>query len=439
MRCFRFIVTLSLAFAPLSVAQVGLPSVRLPAPGVGLPSLPATDPSLQPKLDAELRGSDLTGLRRSRIRTLLRTHRDSVEADDHGNPFVRGELVLLPSSGEALRAVEAAGLTIVRESTLDALGIRIVLLHISSGTLGALERLRAADPEGVYDLNHIYLGSGKQAQSVPQVHEAPAADAGAAGGSSTARLGLIDSGVDAEHEVFRTATLHPHGCSGRGSPDSHGTAVASLMVGSVADFHGAAPGAELYAVDVYCGSPTGGSVAAVAEAFEWLAQQRVPVINVSLVGPDNHVLGVIVERLIARGHIIVAAVGNDGPAAPPLFPAAWPGVIGVTAVDARRRVLVEAGRGVQVRFAAPGAQMVAARLPSGYALVRGTSFAAPIVAGLLSLKLQAIDKVRADAAVAALAGEAVDLGAPGPDVVYGYGLVGESLRRQPALAAFRVD
>ena len=83
--------------------------------------------------------------------------------------------------------------------------------------------------------------------------------------------------------------------------------------------------------------------------------------------------------------------------------------------------------------------MVAARLPSGYALVRGTSFAAPIVAGLLSLKLQAIDKVRADAAVAALAGEAVDLGAPGPDVVYGYGLVGESLRRQPALAAFRVD
>ena len=156
-------------------------------------------------------------------------------------------------------------------------------------------------------------------------------------------------------------------------------------------------------------------------------------------GPDNHVLEAIVERLIARGHIIVAAVGNDGPAAPPLFPAAWPGVVGVTAVDARRRVLVEAERGPQVRFAAPGAQMVAAKRPSGYILVRGTSFAAPIVAGLLSLKLSMVDKVAADSAIAALASEAADLGAPGPDAVYGYGLVGESLRRQPALAAFRVD
>jgi subtilisin family serine protease len=113
--------------------------------------------------------------------------------------------------------------------------------------------------------------------------------------------------------------------------------------------------------------------------------------------------------------------------------------VGVTAVDAHQRALVEAARGAQVKFAAPGAQMAAAKRPSGYTLVRGTSFAAPIVAGLLSLNLQVVDKVAADKAVATLASQALHLGAPGPDPVYGYGLVGASLRRQPALAAFRVD
>src|SRR5256885_5630000 len=53
------------------------------------------------------------------------------------------------------------------------------------------------------------------------------------------------------------------------------------------------------------------------------------------------------QNVLARGHLVVAAVGNDGPAAPPLYPAAWPGVVGVTAVDARQQVLGEALRGAR--------------------------------------------------------------------------------------------
>lgn len=73
-------------------------------------------------------------------------------------------------------------------------------------------------------------------------------------------------------------------------------------------------------------------------------------------------------------------MGYDGPAAPPLYPAAYPGVVGVTALDARRRVIFEAERGPQVMFAAPGADIPAANSSDGFANVRATSFAAPLVA-----------------------------------------------------------
>ena len=76
---------------------------------------------------------------------------------------------------------------------------------------------------------------------------------------------------------------------------------------------------------------------------------------------------------------MVAAVGNDGPAAPPQFPASYPGVIAVTGVDAGDRALREAGRALHLDYAAPGADLVAALPGKGYVAVRGTSFAAPLV------------------------------------------------------------
>ena len=180
------------------------------------------------------------------------------------------------------------------------------------------------------------------------------------------RVGLIDSGVDGSHPVFREALIHPWGCGGRVLPSAHGTAVASLLVGQSTRFHGVLDKAELYAADVYCNAPTGGAVDALAAAFAWLAQQRVAVINVSLVGPDNAALAQIVRALTSRGYLLVAAVGNDGPAAPPLYPASYPHVVGVTAVDAHRRVLIEAARGNQVMFAARGADMSAADIGGKY-------------------------------------------------------------------------
>jgi subtilisin family serine protease len=421
MRALATILAVMLTHA--ASAQIGVPSgVRLPS--VSVPNLPAGAP-LDAALARQAGTVDLRELRRLQVRELLR-HREVIEADPHGAPIVRGEVLALVRHDGAV----PDGLAVLREVPLEGLALRIVVLHAATDTARALQRLQNADPAGAYDFNHVYTESGVLAAAATDQAPAPA---GAR--ALPATLGLIDSGVDESHEAFAGLTLHQHGCTGRRVPDAHGTAVASLMVGRAAAFHGAAPGATLYAADVFCGLATGGAVDAVAEAFAWLARERVPVINVSLVGPPNRLLGEVIAALLARGHIVVAAVGNDGPAAPPLYPAAWPGVVGVTAVDARAHVLPEAERGAQVKFAAPGADMAAAALAHGYVLVRGTSFAAPLVAGLLAPSLTAPDRAAAEAAVTTLERGAQHLGAPVPNAVSGYGLVGAELRRQPALAA----
>jgi subtilisin family serine protease len=447
------LLTLLLLGVQVAAAQVGLPAVRLPGlpavstpglPGANAPGLPATAPlpdvlGSAAALGGELDSGQLRELRQLRIRELLRRHRDVLETDPNGALIVRGEVLVLSPDAAALQAAAAAGFTVVRVRTLGELGLHILVLQAPGRTAHALKQLQRLDPAGTYDFNHVYLESGALSQGAPPPAAAaqgtPAVTASAAPAASAgARVGLIDSGVDVAHEVFHGLSIHAHGCGGAAIPAAHGTAVASLLVGRAAAFHGAAPGGELYAADVFCGAPTGGATDLVADAFAWLVGARVPVINVSLVGPPNRMLATVVESVLARGYLVVAAVGNDGPAAAPLYPAAWPGVIGVTAVDGRGRVLPEAERGPQVRFAAPGADMAAARSPRGYALVRGTSFASPIVAGLLALGLREPGEPAAGQALAELARRAVAHGAAGRDPAYGAGIVGADLRPPATLA-----
>jgi hypothetical protein len=368
----------------------------------------------------------LSDVRRLQIANLIRANPRSVAADPHGNPIVRDELLAFSPSAKGLEAARALGLEIVREQAIEDLDIRLLVLKPRTNLRIAktLRQLREADPGGTYDFNHLYLGGGlgRALADAP-----PPSENGASAGSTdrpASRVGLIDAGVDIAHPAFHDAVIHPWGCGNRILPSTHGTEVASLLVGQATGLHGVLGGAELYAANVYCDAPTGGAVDALAAAFSWLAQQRVAVINVSLVGPDNAALAQIVRALAARGYLLVAAVGNDGPAAPPLYPASYPRVVGVTAVDSHRRVLIEAARGKQVMFAAPGADMVAADNGGKYSAVRGTSFAAPIVAGLLAQMLSAPDLSASDAAVEALALHAIDLGPPGRDLTYGFGLVG---------------
>src|SRR3546814_12841191 len=119
-----------------------------------------------------------------------------------------------------------------------------------------------------------------------------------------------------------------------------------------------------------------------------MAANGVRIVTISLVGPDNPLLAGAVSAARRKGLILVAAVGNDGPAAPPAFPASYDGVVAVTGVDGRNRALIEAGRALPLDYSAPGADMVAATLTGEASRVRGTSFAAPFLAGSLYRPLQ---------------------------------------------------
>lgn len=417
-------LSLALLIAAPAGAQLALPAV---------PTLPTDLPqrtldSVQGSVNSV--GQELAGLRELQIRALLREHPERIDADPQGAPVVRSEVVAIDPSPLSLERALAAGFTIVQERTLEGLDIRLVVLRAPTDerTRRALARLRQLDPDGQYDFNHLYTGSAAQSSSP----SSPSTMHKTHGNSGKWRVGLIDTGVDRAHPALAGAEIRTWGCGGVSQPDRHGTAVASLLVGT--GKNSAPAHATLFAADIYCGQPAGGTVVALAEALGWLARERVPVINVSLVGPPNALLEKVVRSSIQRGYVIVAAVGNDGPAAPPLYPASYPDVIGVTAVDARHRVLPEAGRGTQVDFAALGVGLNAAAPGGKWESVRGTSYAAPLVARAaaeavaepqpgLSLRIQQL-----------LATEAVDLGRRGSDTTYGHGLLDDKSRPVPASA-----
>jgi len=409
----------------MSVALSGAAAAQLPLPQVQLPQLPVPRAPLPgvPDVTGGVGGTlrELAGARALRIDRTYREHRAELDRVDD-ELVVRAEVVAIDLTETALANALKADFRVLRTQDLPDLGVRITVLQTPAGWSASrgLKRLRKLDPAGSYDFNHVYLDSGELRLPL----EVRSVDQPGAGGGTT-RLGLIDGGVDEMHRALAGIRVHRFGCGGAAVPSTHGTSVASLAV------RGSSVG-DLFAADVYCGAPTGGAIDAVAAAFGWMAREHVAVINVSLVGPRNALLERVVLSLVSRGYVIVAAVGNDGPAAPPLYPASYADVVGVTAVDARHRVLIEAGRGKQVDFAALGLdERAAAAAPDSYSAVRGTSFAAPIVARLLAAKISAPDAGQRQRALMELAQAAADLGAPGRDDVYGAGLVNPAATSAP--------
>jgi len=139
-------------------------SGRLP----GLPSLPGGLPDAPRAVGSvtspagELAGATLSNVRRLTAQRLLREHRDVVEADDQGRPVVRGDVMALGIAPETLARLQQAGFTVRSRDTLPGLGFEAVTLGAPKGLSAAeaVRRVRALDPGGQYDFDHLYQEGG---------------------------------------------------------------------------------------------------------------------------------------------------------------------------------------------------------------------------------------------------------------------------------------
>jgi hypothetical protein len=361
-----------------------------------------------------------------------RDGRDGVFEGPPGGEFVADEIVLLAPGAAALERLAGLGFGLRQRETLEGLGVAFARLGLPPGldvdTGLAIARGRA--PGSVVQANFGY-----------DLAAAPCDNPGCYGWTLLGwappppacgrgvTVGVIDTAVDAGHPALRGRTIRQRSFRSVGiaAPSRHGTAVASIIAGDASSgFPGMLPDAAILAAEVFHVGLDGrvrATATDVASALDWLAREGVPVANVSMAGPDNPLLARAVRRLAARGTVLVAAAGNNGPAAPPAYPAGYDEVVAVTAVDRHRRPYRLANRGPHLAFAAPGVEVWAAAGGDEGGVHTGTSFAAAYATAIVADAVASRGLTGRARVEARLAAAAVDLGAPGRDPVFGAGLV----------------
>ena len=337
--------------------------------------------------------------------------RFEVERDTAGRERVRRE-VLMVADQQSIDTVRDAGFAIISERPLTAFTETLARIRVRRGRSveQTISELQALAPLASIAPDHLFRPSGDDA--VTSVESAPTP----VPPINTGHVGVIDTGADVSwpalaHSIVRTEGFADGGYTSR----AHGTLVSEIVARS---------GAHLTVADVFgvdADNRLIAPAAAIASAIDWLVASGVRVINISIEGPDNFVLAHVIKRALATDVAIVAAAGNGGPGAAPAFPAAYPGVIAVTAVDENGQVYRRANRGDYIAFAARGVHVESdyESATSKAKTVSGTSFASPIVAAAIARRLDGIAGL--GSVIDSLKSEARDLGAPGRDSVYGWG------------------
>lgn len=354
---------------------------------------------------------------------------DNIAEDPDGDPHISGEILILVDAAEYAEIISKLPYRIIAERRIKTLGQVMARLQAPTRDFQAAARLISANaPGAVIDYNHTYdlSNAGAALEATANIRR----DSRIALNGARVRIGMIDSGVDRFHPSLKQADLVIRDFSPQNTRKSfsHGTAIASLIVGDEANrFTGLIPEATLYAASVF-GVSGQGRVRSTTEdlirAIDWLTANSVPVISMSFAGPKNILLEKIIKTASGQGFTFIAAVGNDGPNAEPRFPSAYASVVAVTAVDDNRRIYRRAVTGSHVEFSAPGVRVLAANDKNyAYANFTGSSFAAPYVAALIAARMPAHDPANKAGVIDFYRKTATDLGQEGRDNIFGFGLI----------------
>ena len=218
-------------------------------------------------------------------------------------------------------------------------------------------------------------------------------------------VAVIDSGIDVKHPELANSIADSFDALGsKEGPHVHGTAVAGAIV-SHARLMGSAPAARILAIRAFGKVSSGAESTSfvILKGMDYAAAHGAQIVNMSFAGPKDALIERGIAALAARGIVMVAAAGNAGPKSPPLYPAANPNVIAVSATDAEDKLFTASNRGSYIAVAAPGVDVFLPAPDEKYQITSGNP----------ALKPEELRGI--------LMKTARDLGSPGRDDLFGAG------------------
>jgi hypothetical protein len=279
-------------------------------------------------------------------------------------------------------------------------GTRLILAAVAGDVpkavddIGADPAVLSAQPNYLYALDAARKSEAALRPSDPLQYalaKLHLAQAHALARGDNVLVGVIDSPIDANHPELAGAIAASFDAIGVGAAaHAHGTAIASLIVAH-ARLEGAAPAARILAVRAFAavaGAPAKGTSFRILKGLDWAAGAGARVVNMSFAGPPDPDLHRALDAAYRRGLVLVAAAGNAGPLSPPLYPAADPLTIAVTATDSADALFAAANQGRYIGLAAPGVDVLTAAPGGAYQIESGTSLSAAEISGVAALILQ---------------------------------------------------
>ncbi len=306
-----------------------------------------------------------------------------------------GEILVLDPPPNYVEKAKTLGLSVIEVTKMDGLGLHLYHMRIDTDhhPLHVREMHEALFPDVVVDVHHYFGGHAARPDKKYTSRAAIKWGRAAISCGKGIKIGMIDSAVTVNHRAFSSKNIIVRSFLLKGQKQAsreHGTAVASVLVGQ-RPWGGLMPGATLYAAGVFHKWPRSkprASSKSIIHAIEWMIQRKVDIINISLGGAPNGVLRKVVQTASELGVVMIASVGNHGPfTKKKVYPAAYEWVIGIAAHDRLNRPARFSSKGDYVEFSAPGVDIWSA-VPRGGKAMSGTSFATPIVTGIVAAKMK---------------------------------------------------
>lgn len=347
------------------------------------------------------------------------------------NEFV-AEIDSALSATQADELARRHGLTRVTSENFPLIGATVGLFRVTDGRpyetarreFAADASVRSLQPNFRYvlqDQKPAVPTEGDPAQYALTKLRLPEAHKLSHGANVT--VAVIDSGIDVRHPELADSIADNFDALGSTEgPHIHGTGIAGAIVAH-AKLMGSAPEARIIAIRAFGGTSRGAESSSyiILRSLNYAAEHGAQIVNMSFAGPKDSVIERAIAATAARGLVLIAAAGNAGAKSPPLYPAANPNVIAVSATDRQDKLFAASNRGNYIALAAPGVDIFLPAPDGKYQMTSGTSFSAAYVSGVAALLLERNYALKPEALRMTLAKTARDLGSPGRDDLYGDG------------------